>query len=125
MTPPPPRQSGNAVRSSERVILTRIVVAEGRMTPPARRTRSAFAGVTPRQARLVDWLKHPGSALPDHPAIDPGAAMWTAQEIVDHTGLYTTRAQAMYDLRALRQLGTVAAAGGRWRYIKPHEDIRG
>jgi len=96
------------------------------MTPQdARQSRSAAQGVTARQARLVDWFKHPGTALPDHPAIDSTAAAWTAQEVVDHTGLYETRAQALSDLRKLRELGTVAAIGSRWRYIRPHEDIRG
>lgn len=62
--------------------------------------------------------------LPEHPAIDRVAAMWTAQELVDHTGLYASRAQALRDLNTLRDLGTVTATGGRWRYIRPHEDIR-
>ena len=35
-----------------------------------------------RQARLVDWLKHP-TGLPPDPAIVPENAMWTAQEIVE------------------------------------------
>jgi hypothetical protein len=82
-------------------------------------------GVTARQARLIYWLKHPGPALPDAPAIDPVAAMWTAQEIVDYSGIYRTRAEALRDLNILRGIGTVTGMGGRWRYIRPHEDIRG
>jgi hypothetical protein len=74
-----------------------------------------------RQARLVDWLKRP-TGVPHGPAIDYSFAMWTAQELVDLTGLYTKRSEALYDLRALRDRGVVVSAGGRWHYHHVWED---
>jgi hypothetical protein len=74
-----------------------------------------------RQARLVDWLKHP-TGVPQGPAIDYSFAAWTAQELVDLTGLYVKRSEALYDLRALRDRGVVVSAGGRWRYHHVWED---
>lgn len=72
-------------------------------------------GVTPRQARLIDWLKHP-TGLPPHPAIRPENAMWTAQEILERSGLYETRSTCLADLNTLRRNLVVAKHGNRWRY---------
>ena len=78
-------------------------------------------GCTPRQARLIDWLKHP-TGLPDHPAIDPTQAMWTAQEIVDETGeLYSSRRACLHDLNQLRTAGVVIGIGARWRHRRTSE----
>jgi hypothetical protein len=77
------------------------------------------SGVTPRQARLIDWLKHP-TGLPDHPAIRPENAMWSAREIVERSGLYESRRACLGDLNVLRRLYVVQRYGRRWRY----EDVR-
>ncbi len=52
------------------------------------------------------------------PAIDPEsrAAMFTAQEIVDHAGIYESRSACLYDLNVLRRKLTVGRHGRRWRY---------
>ena len=82
------------------------------------------SGVTRRQARIIDFLKHPTSYAPDlpqGPAIDYTMACWTAQEIVDNAGLDCTRAACLRDLGALRDRGVVWG-GTRWRYLHPWED---
>lgn len=73
-------------------------------------------GVTRRQAELIDWLKHP-TGLPDHPAINPRDAMFTAREIVERSGLYTNRRACLADLNVLLKKFVVGRWGNRWRYI--------
>lgn len=73
-------------------------------------------GATPRQARLIDWLRHP-TGLPDHPAIAPENAMWSAREIVERTGLYTSRRACLNDLNALLRRDVVERYGNRWRRL--------
>lgn len=80
-----------------------------------------MAKTTARQAYLVDWLKHP-AGVPQGPAIDYSFAAWTAQELVDLTGLYTKRSEALYDLTALRHRNVVMRMGRRWRYHHVWED---
>ena len=70
---------------------------------------------SPRQALLIDWLKHP-TGLPDHPAIRPENCMWSAREIVERTGLYESRRSCLADLNALRQSLVVRRFGNRWIY---------
>lgn len=70
---------------------------------------------SPRQARLIDFFKHP-TGLPDDPAIVPENARWTAQEIVERSGLYATRRACLDDLNALRRRIVVGKHGNRWRY---------
>jgi hypothetical protein len=70
---------------------------------------------TPRQARLIDWMKHP-NGLPDHPAIEPESAAWTAREIVEHTGLYESRRAALADLNELTKRQVLYKQGSRYRY---------
>jgi hypothetical protein len=73
------------------------------------------AGVTRRQAMLIDWMKHP-TGLPDHPAVRPENAMWSARDIVERTGLYTSRRAALDDLNALTQRLTLRKFGNRYVY---------
>lgn len=78
---------------------------------------------TPRQARLVDWLRHPELHLPVHPAIDARQAWWSAREIVEHTGdLFPNRSACLRDLHALRANHVVLRMGDRWRYRRTGED---
>jgi hypothetical protein len=72
---------------------------------------------TPRQARLVDWLRHP-TGLPPHPAIRDENAMWTAREIVEMSGLYETRRECLNDLNALLSVDVVERHGNRWRRLR-------
>ncbi len=73
-----------------------------------------MTGVAARQAQLVDWLKHP-TGFPIGMDGDR-AAMFTAQEIVDRSGLYESRRACLDDLAALRRRLTVQRYGYRWRY---------
>jgi len=73
-------------------------------------------GATPRQARLLDWFRHP-TGLPSHPAIRPLQAAWTAREIVEQSGLYTSRRACLDDLNALRRSNVLVRFGNRWRYL--------
>ncbi len=79
--------------------------------------QDTIRGASSRQARLIDWLKHP-TGLPVHPAIDPTsrALMFTAQEIVDESGLYESRRACLDDLNTLRRTLVVGKYGNRWRY---------
>jgi hypothetical protein len=75
-------------------------------------------GITARQARIIDFMKHPAAyapSLPQGPAIDYSWAWWTAQEIVDLARLECSRASCLADLRTLRDLGSVTG-GSQWRY---------
>jgi hypothetical protein len=81
-------------------------------------------GVSPRQAHIIDFLKHPTSyapGLPQGPAIDYSWARWTAQEIIDLAGLDCGRASCLADLRVLRDLDSVMG-GSTWRYKHAYED---
>lgn len=73
------------------------------------------ARATPRQARLIDWMKHP-TGLPDDPAVRPENAMWSAREIVERTGLYETRRAALDDLNALTERLVLRRFGNRFMY---------
>lgn len=78
---------------------------------------------TPRQARLVDWLRHPELQLPVHEAIKPRQAFWSAAEIVERTGdLFPNRRACLRDLEALRKSRVVIRLGDRWRYRRTGED---
>lgn len=80
-------------------------------------------GATPRQARLVDWLRHPELQLPVHPAINARQAMWTAREIVERTGgLFPNRQACLRDLHALTHTRVLIRMGDRWRYRWTGED---
>lgn len=79
-------------------------------------------GATPRQARLVDWLRHPEEQLPAHPAIDARQAMFTAAEIVEATGdLFPSRRACLDDLDVMLKRDSVIRMGNRWRYLWPGE----
>lgn len=78
---------------------------------------------TPRQARLLDWLRHPEEQLPVHPAINARQAVFTAREIVEATGdLFPNRAACLRDLHAMRAQRSVIRMGDRWRYRWTGED---
>lgn len=74
-----------------------------------------MTGATPREARVVDWFRHP-TGLPDDPAIKPLEAWWHPQEVMEQTGLYTNRRQCRDELERLRQRGVLLRMGGRFRY---------
>jgi hypothetical protein len=78
-------------------------------------TQAPRKGATPRQARLIDWLKHP-TGLPPSPAIVAENAMWSAREIMELSGLYESRRACLDDLNALRRTCVVRRYGNRWRY---------
>lgn len=77
---------------------------------------TATKGASPRQARIIDWMKHP-TGVPQGPAIDYTMAWWTAQELIDLAGLDCSRAACLADLNALRRRGVVEGVAGRWRYV--------
>lgn len=77
--------------------------------------RDITIGATPREARVIDWFRHP-TGLPDDPAIVPSDAWFTAQEVIDQTGLYDNRRQCLRELERLRQRGSLLRMGNRFRY---------
>lgn len=74
-----------------------------------------MSGATPREARVIDWFRHP-TGLPVDPAIVPSEAWWTAQDVVEQTGLYANRRQCLDELNRLRERGVLLKAGNRYRY---------
>ena len=88
------------------------------MTPKgldSKRGQRSRIGATPREAAVIDWFKHP-TGLPADPAIIPTDAWWTAQDVMDQTGLYESRRQCLAELHRLRDRGVLLTTGRRWRY---------
>ena len=112
-------RNGGANRRCKRCIAAArrqvtIANAGGYVTRTTREARKGN-GVTARQARLIDWLKHP-TGLPPSPAIRSENAMWTAREIVERTGIYETRRACLSDLNTLLRSGVLERFGNRWMY---------
>jgi hypothetical protein len=76
---------------------------------------SETSGATPREARVIDWFRHP-TGQPDDPAVIPSEAWLTAQTVVEQTGLYENRRQCIRELNRLHERGVLLRAGNRYRY---------
>lgn len=72
-------------------------------------------GATPREARVIDWFRHP-TGLPIDPAVISAEAWWSAQDVVEQTDLYANRRQCLAELNRLRERGVLLRMGDRFRY---------
>lgn len=75
----------------------------------------AMIGATPREARVIDWFRHP-TGLPVDSAIVPTDAWFNAQEVMEQTGLYANRRQCLVELNRLHERGALLRIGNRYRY---------
>jgi len=73
-------------------------------------------GATPREARVIDWFRHP-TGLPVGPAIVISEAWWSVDDVMDQNpGLYPNRRVCLAELNRLRERGSLLKMGQRFRY---------
>jgi hypothetical protein len=73
-------------------------------------------GATPREARAIDWFRHP-TGLPIHEVIKPMEAWWSVDDVMgQNPGLYPNRRVCLAELNRLRERGSLLKMGQRFRY---------
>jgi hypothetical protein len=73
-------------------------------------------GATPREARVIDWFRHP-TGLPVDPAIAISEAWWSVDDVMEQNpGIYPNRRVCLAELKRLRDRGVLLGVGGRFRY---------